>query len=93
MALNIETTFAITQWIDPAGIGDGYLLGITGNRLNLTLDPGQINRMFKSLAVKADLDPKEISGLTRIGAAQDLLDSGASIERLWQRSGGLGLSL
>ena len=44
------------------------------------MDPGQISGMFESIAVKADLDPKQISGhLTRIGAAQDLLDSGASI--------------
>ena len=89
LALDIKTTFAVTKWIELAGMGDGYLLrGITGNRLNLAMDPGQISRLFKSLAVKADLDPKEISGhSTRIGAAQDLLDSGASIGQIMAKVG------
>ena len=77
------------HWIDSAGIGDGYLLrGVRGNRLNLTMDPGQISRLFKSIAFEADLDPKEISGhSTRIGAAQDLLDSGASIGQIMAKVG------
>ena len=81
LVLDIETTFAVKHWIELAGIVDGYLLrGITGNRLNLAMDPGQISRVFKSIAVKADLDPKQISGhTTRIGAAQDMLSGGASI--------------
>ncbi len=89
LALDFETTFAVKHWIDAAGIGDGYLLrGITGNRLNPAMDPGQISRVFKSIAVKADLDPKQISGhSTRIGAAQDLLDSGASIGQIMAKVG------
>ena len=32
------------------------------------MDPGQINRLFKSIATRAELDPKDISGhSTRIG--------------------------
>ena len=89
LALDIETTFAVKHWIVSTGITDGYLLrGITGNRLNLAMDPGQISRVFKSLAVKADLNPKQISGhSTRIGAAQDLLDSGASIGQIMAKVG------
>lgn len=84
LALDIETTFAVKHWIKFAGIGDGCLLrGITGKRLNQAMDPGQISRVFKSVAVKADLEPKQISGhSTRIGAAQDLLDNGASIGQI-----------
>ena len=45
-------------------------------------------RVFKSIAVKADLDPNQISGhSTRIGAAQDLLDSGASIGQIMAKVG------
>lgn len=86
LALDIEATFAVKHWIDAAGIFDSYLLReITGNRLNLAMDPGQISRVFKSLSVTADIDPKQISGhSTRIGAAQDLFHSGASTGKLWQ---------
>jgi len=89
LALDIETTFAVKHWIEFARIGDGYLLrGITGNRLNLAMDPGQISRMFKSLAVRGNLDPHQISGhSTRIGATQDLLDSGASIGQIMAKVG------
>jgi site-specific recombinase XerD len=52
------------------------------------MDPGQISRIFKSLALKAKLDPEQISGYsTRIGAAQDLLDSGASIGQIMAKVG------
>ena len=89
MALDIETTLAAKHWIELAGISDGFLLrGVRGNRLNLTMDPGQISRIFKSLALKAKLDPEQISGhSTRIGAAQDLLDSGASIGQIMAKVG------
>ena len=72
-----------------ASISKGYLLrGINGKQRNQSMDPGQISRVFNSLAVKADLDPKQISGhSTRIGAAQDLSDSGARIGQIMARVG------
>lgn len=81
LALDDETTLAVEHWIELAGIRDGFLLrGILGKRLNQALNSGQISHVCKSLVVKADLDPKQISGRsTRIGGAQDLLDGGASI--------------
>jgi site-specific recombinase XerD len=52
------------------------------------MDPGQISRLFKALAIKADIDPNQISGhSTRIGAAQDLLVSGASIGQIMAKVG------
>ena len=89
LALNTETSLAIRSWISSAGVSEGYLLrGVAGNRLNLTMEPGQISRIFKSLAAKAELEAKEISGhSTRIGAAQDLLDSGTSIEQIMAKVG------
>ena len=89
LALDIETTYAVKHWIKLAGISDGFLLrGVRGNRLNPAMDPGQISRVFKLLAVKAKLDPKQISGhSTRIGAAQDLLDGGASIGQIMAKVG------
>jgi len=89
LALNTETSLAIRSWISSAGVSEGYLLrGVAGNRLNLTMEPGQISRIFKSLAAKAELEAKEISGhSTRIGAAQNLLDSGTSIEQIMAKVG------
>ena len=52
------------------------------------MDPGQISRVFKSLAVKAELDPTQISGhSTRIGAAQDMLSGGASSGQIMAKVG------
>ena len=89
LALDIEATYAVKHWIELAGISDGFLLrGVGGNRLNLTMDPGQISRTFKSLAVKSKLDPEQISGhSTRIGAAQDMLSGGASIGQIMAKVG------
>ncbi|MDA8724159.1 tyrosine-type recombinase/integrase, partial [Alphaproteobacteria bacterium] len=89
LALGIETTYAVKHWIDSAGIDDGYLLrGITGKQLNQNKDPGQISRIFKSLAVKAKLDPEQISDhSTRIGAAQYMLSGGASIGQIMAKVG------
>ena len=50
---------------------------------------GQINRIYKKIARKAGLDEsgiKSISGHSlRVGAAQDLLNSGASMPIIMQR--------
>ena len=55
LALDIETTYAVTKWIDLSRISSGLLLrgGVTGKRLNQAMDSGQISRVFKSLAIKA----------------------------------------
>ena len=89
LALDIETTVAITRWIELAGIIDGFLLrGILGNRLNQAMDLGQISRVFKPLAAKSNLNPRQISGhSTRTGAAQDLLDGGESIGQIMAKVG------
>ena len=50
---------------------------------------GQINRIYKKLARKAGLDESEIKSISghsiRVGAAQDLLNSGASMPIIMQR--------
>ncbi len=89
LALDNETFLTIRNWVSLAGISEGYLLrGISGNQLNQSMDPGQISRIFKSLAVKAKLDPANISGhSTRIGAPQDMLSGGASIGQIMVKVG------
>ena len=59
LVLDIETSLAIKNWVSLAGMSDGYLLrGITGKRLNQSMDPGQISRVFKSIAIKAKVRPR-----------------------------------
>ena len=50
---------------------------------------GQINRIYKKIARKAGLSESEIKSISghsmRVGAAQDLLNSGASMPTIMQR--------
>ena len=51
--------------------------------------PPQVNRIYKRIARKAGLDEWVIEGISghsmRVGAAQDLLNSGASMPIIMQR--------
>jgi hypothetical protein len=57
--------------------------------ISLQIGAGQINRIYKKIARKAGLDESEIEGISghsmRVGAAQDLLNSGASMPIIMQR--------
>jgi len=57
--------------------------------LSLSIGSGQINRIYKKIARKAGLNESEIEGISghsmRVGAAQDLLNSGASMPVIMQR--------
>jgi site-specific recombinase XerD len=57
--------------------------------LSLNIGAGQINRIYKRIARKAGLDESEIKRISghsmRVGAAQDLLNSGASMPIIMQR--------
>ena len=82
---------AITAWITQAKLDDGYLFRGINNAIDITyeLKSSQINRIYKRLAKDAKL-PKEviehISGHSmRVGAAQDLLKSGASMPMIMNR--------
>jgi site-specific recombinase XerD len=89
--LSKRSTNAITLWIRQAKIIDGYLFRGINNAHEITqeLNGSQINRIYKRLAKDAKL-PKEvidrISGHSiRVGAAQDLLNSGASMPKIMQK--------
>lgn len=78
-------------WIKQAKINEGLLFrGVNrANRLTQKLDNSQLARIYKKLARRANFDEKlirEISGhSTRVGAAQDLLLSGASLPIIMSR--------
>jgi integrase len=82
---------AITAWINQTKLDDGYLFRGINNAIDITyeLKSSQINRIYKRLAKDAKL-PKEvidyISGHSmRVGAAQDLLRSGASLPMIMNK--------
>ena len=90
--LSERTQQAIEDWIDTSGIEDGFLIRRMtkhGGILPRGISGGQINRIYKSLAAKAKLDPgmvEHISGHSmRVGSAQDLLNLGASMPMLMNR--------
>ena len=85
------TQQALLAWIDTSNIGTGKLFrGIKrGQIISDDLSSAQVNRIYKSIAARSCVDGsvvKQISGHSmRVGAAQDLLISGASLPMIMQR--------
>jgi integrase len=86
-----ETWLAIQEWINVSNINSGLLFrGVNrGYKITNALGVGQIGRIYKRLVRTAGLDEKlakHISGHSmRVGAAQDLLLSGASLPIIMAR--------
>lgn len=89
--LKTKTQLAIIDWLNTSDIKTGKLFrGINkGNHLSDGLDASQINRIYKKLASRCEMPCemiKNISGHSlRVGAAQDLLLSGASLPLIMSR--------
>lgn len=90
--LNQRAHLALVEWIKELSEGQEYLMvGINrGGRISLSsLGSGQVNRIYKRIARNAGLDELVIEGISghsmRVGAAQDLLNSGASMPTIMQR--------
>jgi integrase len=88
-----KTMFGIEQWINAAKHSKGPILRsiYRGEKIRSTLGSGQINRIYKQLGRQAGLDSDLITRISeysfRVGAAQDLLASGASMPTIMQRGG------
>ena len=83
---------ALAKWMKELPEGQEYLMvGIDrGGRISRSsLNSGQVNRIYKRIARNAGLDDLVIEGISghsmRVGAAQDLLNSGASMPIIMQR--------
>lgn len=89
--LSDATQQTILDWLDATNLLNGKLFrGITrGNNVTVGLSCAQINRIYKQIVSKTNVDSttlKNISGHSiRVGAAQDLLISGASLPMIMQR--------
>jgi len=91
LALQSKTVLAINHWLSEAKINGGFILRAVkrNDRVSESLCSGQINRIYKRLAQQANIDPaivQNISGHScRVGAAQSLLASGASMPMIMNR--------
>ncbi len=89
--LTADAQQAILAWINASKVTNGKLFrGISrGNNVSEDLSPAQINRIYKQIASNTKIETsliKNISGHSiRVGAAQDLLVSGASLPIIMQR--------
>lgn len=82
---------AMNLWIEQAKLTDGYLFRGINNAIEINdeLNCSQINRIYKRIAKNAKLPQETIDHISghsmRIGAAQDLLKSGASMPAIMNR--------
>lgn len=90
--LSPRAHLALVEWMKELPEGQEYLIvGIDrGGRISCSsLNSGQVNRIYKRIARDAGLDELVIEGISghsmRVGAAQDLLNSGASMPIIMQR--------
>lgn len=89
--LSQRAHLALVEWMK--GLPEGQEMLYCGLNRALDISPqigaGQINRIYKKIARKAGLDESAIEGISghsmRVGAAQDLLNSGASMPIIMQR--------
>ena len=89
--LSQRAHLALAEWIKKLPEGQEMLYCGLNRALDISaqIGAGQINRIYKKIARKAGLDESAIEGISghsmRVGAAQDLLNSGASMPIIMQR--------
>ena len=89
--LSERTHIALAEWMKRLPEGQEMLFCGLNRALDTSpqIGVGQINRIYKKIARKAGLDESEIQCISghsmRVGAAQDLLNSGASMPIIMQR--------
>jgi integrase len=82
---------ALKEWIYKSKISSGKIFRAiaSSHKIKSNLDASQIGRIYKKLAEKSNIDSNIIKNMsghsTRIGAAQDLMVSGASMPALMNR--------
>jgi integrase len=89
--LSQRAHLALIKWMKEIPEGQEMLFCGLNRALDFSrnIGAGQINRIYKRIARKAGLDESAIEGISghsmRVGAAQDLLNSGASMPIIMQR--------
>jgi site-specific recombinase XerD len=93
MHLTPETTHALHQWLSVAKINEGLIFrGVRpSGAITDSLCESRISRIYKTLARKAGIDQSVVQSISghsmRVGGAQDLLNSGASLPQIMVKGG------
>ena len=88
-----QASDALGMWLTRAEVTTGFVFrGVRlGEVLTHSLGAGQVGRIYKKLASRAKLDPQAVASISghsmRVGAAQDLLVTGASLPQIMVRGG------
>ena len=89
--LSLRAHLALVEWMKELPEGQEMLYCGLNRALDISprIGAGQINRIYKKIARKAGFDESAIESISghsmRVGAAQDLLNSGASMPIIMQR--------
>lgn len=89
--ISADSFSSLVNWLTKANIDDGFIFRgiLPSGEICSQIKPAQINRIYKRIAKLAKLPEetiKDISGHSiRVGAAQDLMNSGASLPILMNR--------
>jgi len=91
--LNPETACALKAWIEAAGLTEGFILRTIDRKgeIKTSLRTEEISAIYKRLAEAAGLDAAIVGRISshsmRVGAAQDMLNSGATLTEIMQKGG------
>jgi integrase len=86
----VDTMRGLTAWIAVAGIQEGPLFRSVdkAGRIGARLDPGDVARLFKQMALAADVPAAEVARIsghsTRVGSAQDMVGLGMELPAIMQ---------
>lgn len=85
-----DTVALVQAWIARSSVTDGHLFrSVTrAGQVGSSLDPSQVPRIFKGMALRAGLPPDVATSLSghsaRIGAAQDMIAAGIELPAILQ---------
>jgi integrase len=85
-----DTVRSLRTWLTAAAVDHGPLFRTVtkGGTLGGRIDPGDVARVFRRMALRAGVDPAGISGhSTRVGAAHDMVAHGLEIGEVMQAGG------
>ncbi|ABB24731.1 tyrosine-type recombinase/integrase [Pelodictyon luteolum] len=91
--LNPETACTLKAWIEAAGLTEGFILRTIDRKgeIKTPLRTEEISAIYKRLAEAAGLDAAIVGRISshsmRVGAAQDMLNSGATLTEIMQKGG------
>lgn len=91
--LSLAVSQQLRSWLDQSNIIEGFICRGVNLKGKITNEPGpgQVGRIYKQLARKANIDESQITLISdhsmRVGAAQDLVLEGANLSRIMNKDG------